>query len=171
MGRNKTTMGQTKGIAIRIDRNLLNEIENHKLSRNELVTKAIQSYLHPKTKTSSEKTTNKKQQSSWAKVEEESDKLKTISKKNNKKNNEYTKPIDTEILTDDLYNEIYSTIYNTEVTPLKKQIELKNDLIKTLEKQNTIMQKDKEFLFSHINDLENHIPKKHSWFRKKRDNK
>lgn len=154
-------MGQTKGIAIRIDNDLLNEIKNHNLSRNELVTKAIESYLASSTKTTKKKKSKKKQHSAFSKIEE-----------NNNDHHEQTnqpikqEQISTETITDNLYHEIYSTIYNTEVSPLKKQIQLKNDLITTLQQQNTIMQEDKRNLFDHIKKLEERIPKKHSFFKK-----
>ena len=161
-------MGKTKGIAIRIDNDLLKEIENHNLGRNELVTQAIKSYLDnsaPQTKSSSKK--KEKTSSTWSEIEENSEKLKNISKKTPKQKNTQTQKTTTESLTDDLYNEVYSTIYNTEVIPLKKQLQLKDDLINTLQQQNNTMQEDKKFLFDHITHLEERIPKKHSWFQKK----
>jgi hypothetical protein len=161
-------MGQTKGIAIRIDNELLKEIENHNLGRNELVTQAIESYLNNsahQTKSSSKK--KGKSSSTWSEIEENSEKLKNISKKTPQQKNTQTQKTTTESLTDDLYNEVYSTIYNTEVTPLKKQLQLKDDLINTLQQQNNTMQEDKKFLFDHITHLEERIPKKHSWFQKK----
>ena len=164
-------MGKTKGIAIRIDNDLLKEIENHNLGRNELVTQAIKSYLDnsaPQTKPSSKK--KEKSSSTWSEIEENSEKLKTISKQSKKTPSPKTtqpQKTTTESLTDDLYNEVYSTIYNTEVIPLKKQLQLKDDLINTLQQQNNTMQEDKKFLFDHINHLEERIPKKHSWFQKK----
>jgi len=162
-------MGQTKGIAIRIDNELLKEIENHNLGRNELVTQAIESYLHEsdsKMKSSSKK--KEKSSSTWSEIEENSEKLKTISKQKEKtpKTTQPQKP-STESLTDDLYNEVYSTIYNIEVTPLKKQLQLKDDLINTLQQQNKNIQEDKKFLFDHIKHLEERIPKKQRWFQKK----
>lgn len=161
-------MGQTKGIAIRIDDELLHEIENHKLSRNELVKKAIESYLHPMEKKSKSKT-SKKQPSAWSKIEEDAEKLNSISKQPSKQTSQSAQqePVSTETITDNLYHEIYSTIYNTEVSPLKKQIELKNDLITTLQEQNKITQEDKQFLYNHIKQLEERIPKKRSLFRKR----
>jgi lysine/ornithine N-monooxygenase len=156
-------MTQTKGIAIRIDSNLLDEMKHHKLSRNELVTEAIQSYLRS-TNHSSKKQSKRKQNSAWTKIEEDSEKLKNISKNNQNNKQEKTKE---EIVTDDLYNEIYSTIYNTEVSPLKKQMQLKNEIIRTLQKQNDVLLDDKTFLFDHIKQLETHIPKKHSLFQRK----
>lgn len=161
-------MGKTKGIAIRIDNDLLKEIENHNLGRNELVTQAIESYLDnsaPKTKPSSKK--KEKSSSTWSEIEENSEKLKNISKKTPPPKTTQPQKTTTESLTDDLYNEVYSTIYNTEVTPLKKQLQLKDDLINTLQQQNNAMQEDKKFLFDHINHLEERIPKKHSWLQKK----
>ncbi len=161
-------MGKTKGIAIRIDNDLLKEIENHNLGRNELVTQAIKSYLDnsaPKTKPSSKN--KEKSSSTWSEIEENSEKLKNISKKTPSPKTTQPQKTTTESLTDDIYNEVYSTIYNTEVTPLKKQLQLKDDLINTLQQQNNTMQEDKKFLFDHINHLEERIPKKHSWFQKK----
>jgi hypothetical protein len=158
-------MGRTKGIAIRIDSDLLSEIENHKLSRNELVTKAIESYLHSTEKTV--KTLQKsKQKSAWSEVEEDSDKLNSISTQTAQPENQ-PEEITTETITDNLYHEIYSTLYNTEISPLKKQIELKDDLINTLQHQNKIMHEDKRFLHDLINKMEEQIPKKQPWFRKK----
>ncbi len=166
MGRIKKTMGQTKGIAIRIDKDLLKEIENHKQSRNELVTNAIESYLHQEKKKEqpTQKKNSKQPSSSWSKVNEDSKKLKKITDQAipQEKNQ-------TETITDDLYNEIYSTIYNIEVMPLKKQLELKNDLIYTLQNQNSSMQQDKQFLFDHIEKLEARIPVKKSLFSKKKN--
>lgn len=161
-------MGQTKGIAIRIDSDLLDEIENQNINRNDLVTKAIESYLHKsETKPKKSKKKTDKKNSPWAKIEEESEKLNQIS--NNQIKVQDTKDqLTTETITSDLYNEIYSTIYNTEVIPLKKQIELKNDLIKALEQQNKINQEDKRFLYDHIKNLEQRIPIKRSWFNKKK---
>jgi hypothetical protein len=161
-------MAQTKGIAIRIDSDLLEEIENQNINRNDLVTKAIESYLHNKeTPNKKPKKKTEKTKSPWAKIEEESEKLNQLSK--NKVNVQAKKQhLTTEDITSDLYNEIYSTIYNTEVTPLKKQIELKDNLIKSLEKQNDTNQEDKRFLYDHIKNLEQRIPSKHSWFQKKK---
>jgi uncharacterized protein YdcH (DUF465 family) len=161
-------MGQTKGIAIRIDSELLQEIENHQLGRNDLVIQAIESYLHeatPKSKSSSKKKTETS--STWSEIEENSKKLNNISKKQKTpQKNSQAQQSSTESLTDDLYNEVYSTIYNTEVTPLKKQLKLKDDLIHTLQQQNIDIKEDKKFLFDHIAHLEERIPKKRSWLKK-----
>ena len=156
-------MGQTKGIAIRVDYDLFTEIENHKLSRNDLITKALESYLHPTKKTSKPKSTNTEESSTWSKIEEDAEKINTLTTEKPKK-----EPVSTETITNNLYLEIYSTIYNTEVSPLKKQIDLKNELINTLQQQNKIMQDDKKFLHEHIKNLEEHIPKKHAWLKKKK---
>jgi len=155
-------MGQTKGIAIRIDSDLLTEIENHNLSRNELVTKALESYLASSPKKAKKKT-KKKKQSAFSEITETPPKQETTQEAANQQKNQQ---ISTETITDNLYHEIYSTIYNTEVSPLKKQLELKNDLISTLQQQNTLMQEDKRNLFDHINKLEERIPKKRSLFKK-----
>mgnify|MGYP006307235005 FL=1 len=154
-------MGQTKGIAIRIDSELLTEIENQKIDRNVLVTKAIEDYLQSKNKQTKKKT-KKEENSPWSEIKEDANKINEITV-NQEPKQELTK----ETITDNLYHEIYSTIYNTEVDPLKKQIELKNDLINNLKSQNTSMKEDKRFLYDHINRLEDHIPKKRSLFKKK----
>jgi hypothetical protein len=154
---------QTKGIAIRVDYNLFTEIENHELSRNDLITKALESYLHPTKKTSKLKPTKTKESSTWSKIEEDAKKINTLNTEKPKE-----EPVSTETITNNLYLEIYSTIYNTEVSPLKKQIELKNELITTLKQQNKIMQEDKNFLHEHITNLEQHIPKKHAWIKRKK---
>lgn len=158
-------MGQTKGIAIRIDSDLLSEIEDHKLSRNELVTKALESFLHS-TKKTTKTNPEPKIKSAWSEIEEESDKLNNISTLPTQLEHQQEK-ITTETITDNLYHEIYSTLYNTEISPLKKQIELKDDLINTLRHQNKIMHEDKRFLHDLINKMEEQIPTKRSWFRKK----
>lgn len=155
-------MGQTKGIAIRIDSDLLTEIENHNLSRNELVTKALQSYLDSSPKSTKQKT-KKKQQSAFSEIKETPPEQENTQQSSNQSSNQQ---ITTETITDNLYHEIYSTIYNTEVSPLKKQLDLKNDLITTLQQQNTNMQEDKRNLFDHIKKLEERIPKKRSLFKK-----
>ena len=159
-------MGQTKGIAIRIDSELLQEIENHQLGRNDLVIQAIESYLHEAPSKSTSKK-NKKLSSAWSEIEENSQKLNNISKnQKTPQKNSQPQQSSTESLTDDLYNEVYSTIYNTEVTPLKKQLKLKDDLIHTLQQQNIDIKEDKKFLFDHIKHLEERIPKKRSWLKK-----
>lgn len=155
-------MGQTKGIAIRIDSNLLKQIKNHKLSRNKLVTTALKSYLQT-TEEKRKPSPKKKESSAWTQLEEESEKLKNISNQNPSEKKQ--KP-NMDSITDDMYNEIYSTMYNTQITPLKKQIQLKDELISTLKKQNETIQKDKQFLFDHIKKLEQRIPKKKSLFKK-----
>jgi hypothetical protein len=38
-------MGETKGIAIRLDKEIFNQIQNHKLPRNEIIQEAIVQYL------------------------------------------------------------------------------------------------------------------------------
>ncbi|MDG6219557.1 MAG: hypothetical protein QCI00_08985 [Candidatus Thermoplasmatota archaeon] len=155
-------MRQKKGIAIRIDKDLLDEIDNHNLPRNDLVSKAIEAYIHQTEKSENSPVKNKKKPiSSWAEVNENSKKLKNITDKTVQK---HKKPA--ENITDDLYNEIYSTLYNIEVLPLKKQLELKDELIETLQRQNNALQQDKQFLFSHIEKLEIHIPKKKTRFKK-----
>ncbi|MBS3749782.1 MAG: hypothetical protein KGY67_08825 [Candidatus Thermoplasmatota archaeon] len=162
-------MGQTKGIAIRIDNELLKEIENHNLGRNDLVIQAIESYLHEsdsKTKSSSKK--KEKTSSTWSEIEENSEKIKNISKKTPQPETTQPQKTTIESLTDDFYNEVYSIIYNTEVTPLKKQLELKDDLIHTLQQQNKSIQADKQFLFDHIKNLEERIPKKQRLFQKRK---
>lgn len=157
-------MGQTKGIAIRVDYDLFTEIENHELSRNDLITKALESYLHPGNKKEKTKSTNTTTTSStWSKIEEDAERIKTLTNEKPKE-----EPISKDTITDNLYLEIYSTIYNTEVSPLKKQIQLKEELIDTLKQQNSIMQNDKKFLHEHITHLEQHIPKKHAWLKKKK---
>jgi hypothetical protein len=165
MGRIKKTMGQTKGIAIRIDQDLLKKIENHKQSRNELVNNAIESYLYQEKEKEpqTQKKNTKQTSSSWAQVNKDSKKLKKITTQASPQEKNQT-----ETITDDLYNEIYSTIYNIEVIPLKKQLELKNDLIHTLQNQNKSIQQDKQFLFDHIEKLEARIPMKKSLFSKKK---
>ena len=156
-------MGQTKGIAIRVDYDLFTEIENHHLSRNDLITKALESYLHPNKKKEKSKSTDVPTSSTWSKIEEEAEKINTLTIETPKE-----EPVSKDTITDNLYLEIYSTIYNTEVSPLKKQIELKEELIATLKQQNNIMQEDKKFLHEHIIHLEEHIPKKHAWLVKKK---
>lgn len=161
--RNIKTMGQTKGIAIRIDKDLLEEIDNHKLPRNDLVTKAIEAYMHQTEKAERllVKDKTKQKSSSWAEVKTDSKKLKRITDQSVQKQK---KTIET--ITDDLYNEIYSTLYTLEVLPLKKQLELKDELIETVQRQNNALQQDKQFLYSHIEKLETHIPKKKPRFKK-----
>lgn len=156
-------MGQTKGIAIRVDHDLFTEIENHKLSRNDLITKALESYLHPTKKKEKSQPMDTTTSSTWSKIEEDAEKINTLTTEEPKE-----EPVSTETITDNLYLEIYSTIYNTDVSPLKKQIELKDELISTLKQQNKIMQDDKKFLHEHINHLEEHIPKKHAWLKKQK---
>ena len=160
--RNKNIMVQKKGIAIRIDKDLLDEIDNHKLPRNDLVTKAIEAYIYQKKESeNSIVKNNTKVTSSWAEIKENSKKLKKISDQSVQKQKKVT-----EIITDDLYNEIYSTVYNIEVLPLKKQLELKDEIIESIQRQNNSLQQDKQFLFTHIEKLETHIPRKKTLFKK-----
>jgi metal-responsive CopG/Arc/MetJ family transcriptional regulator len=45
-------MGETKGIAIRLDKELFNQIQRHKLPRNEIIQEAIEQYLKHENKSS-----------------------------------------------------------------------------------------------------------------------
>lgn len=67
----------------------------------------------------------------------------------------------------EVYDEIYGTLHNLEITPLKRKLDQARKTINLLENQINDLQKDKEFLMRHCDELINTFQKqKRSLFSK-----
>ncbi len=131
-------MANRKGIAIQVETHLLKKMDDVNLPRNDIINKALESYLTRETP----------KDHPSCKIEKE----KKLSKN----------------ASEDLYNEIYSTMYNTEIIPLKNQLVQQRELIDILKEEIQEYRNDKTFLKKHIDHLFEQPPKKPLRFNKKR---